>query len=49
MEKAAALAVETDAIRTLEGEMNEVLYGLYNLSPNERALIERDCALRPVL
>ena len=49
MEKAAALVAETDTIRTLEGEMNEVLYGLYNLSPNERTLIERDCALRPVL
>jgi hypothetical protein len=38
-----------NAIRIKEREMNEVLYGLYNLSSNERILIEKDCAMRPVL
>jgi hypothetical protein len=47
--KVAALVAETEAIRIKEREMNEVLYGLYNLSSNERILIEKDCAMRPVL
>ncbi len=49
MAKVAALVTETEDIRALEKEMNEVLYGLYGLSPDERNLIEDDCARRPVI
>ncbi len=39
----------TDKIRNLEAEMNEMLYDLYNLSADERTLIEKDCAKRRLL
>ncbi len=49
LEKVARLVAETDAIRAREREMNEALYDLYKLSDNERLLIEKDCARRPLL
>lgn len=44
-----ALMAETEAIRDSEREMNERLYQLYNLSTDERLLVERDCARRLLL
>jgi hypothetical protein len=49
VQRVAALIDETDAIRTMETEMNERLYGLYNLSADERTLIEKDCAKRRLI
>lgn len=49
MEKADRLVAETEAIRLKEHEMNELLYDLYKLSHDERLLIEKDCARRPLL
>lgn len=49
MEKVAELAAEAAAIREAEAAMNEALYGLYKLTPDERAHIEKDCAARPLL
>lgn len=39
----------TEKIRTMEAEMNEMLYDLYKLSADERTLIEKDCAKRRLL
>jgi hypothetical protein len=44
--RVAAFAVETDAIAAAEKEMNEFLYALYRLSPEERALVDNDRARR---
>ncbi len=49
IEKVAALAEQTHSIRAKEKELNAKLYELYDLSPDERQLIETDCAKRPVL
>ena len=49
MQKAAELQAETEIIRASERAMNERLYELYNLSAEERILIEKDCAQRPLL
>jgi hypothetical protein len=49
VQRVAALIDETDSIRTMETEMNERLYDLYNLSPDERTLIEKDCAKRRLI
>jgi type I restriction-modification system DNA methylase subunit len=49
MERAAALQVETETIRDREQIMNETLYDLYRLTENERTLIKKDCAKRPLL
>jgi hypothetical protein len=44
--RVAALAEETDAIAAAEKEMNELLYVLYRLSPEERALVDNARARR---
>ena len=49
VEKVAALAEQTHSIRAKEKALNAKLYELYGLSPDERQLIENDCAKRPVL
>ncbi|MDP1700755.1 MAG: Eco57I restriction-modification methylase domain-containing protein [Aestuariivirga sp.] len=49
MEKVDRLVAETEAIRLKEHELNELLYDLYKLSHDERLLIEKDCARRPLL
>lgn len=40
LERVAALAQETAAIEADERAMNELLYDLYDLSPEERNLVE---------
>jgi hypothetical protein len=40
VERVAALATEVAAIEAEEAAMNELLYGLYRLSPDERNLVE---------
>jgi hypothetical protein len=49
VQKIAELQTETETIRANEREMNERLYELYKLSAEERILIEKDCAQRPLL
>jgi hypothetical protein len=49
MKKIAELHAETETIRANERNMNERLYELYKLSAEERILIEKDCAQRPLL
>ncbi len=49
VQRVADLIDETETIRTMETEMNERLYDLYNLSADERTLIEKDCAKRRLL
>jgi hypothetical protein len=44
----ALLQLNTD-LQSLEREMNLALFDLYELSTDERQLIERDCAKRPLL
>ena len=49
IERVAALVDETQALRVAERGMNERLYELYRLSPEERLLVEKDCAARAVI
>jgi hypothetical protein len=42
IERVAALAAEVAAIEAEEAAMNEVLYRLYRLSPDERNLVENE-------
>lgn len=42
MERVAALAAEVAAIEAEERELNEILYALYELSPEERNLVENE-------
>lgn len=49
VERVQSLFAETLAIRDAETRLNNRLFGLYNLSTNERSLVERDCAQRPLL
>jgi hypothetical protein len=42
VERVAALAAEVAAIEAEEAAMNEVLFGLYRLSPDERNLVENE-------
>jgi hypothetical protein len=48
LERVAALAEEVTAIETDERGMNETLYELYRLSPEERNLVENEHARRSV-
>ncbi len=49
VERVESLLIETKLIAKLENEMNQALYKLYNLSPDERSLIEKDCAKQALL
>ena len=49
IERVGAHMAETETIRGSEREMNEQLYRLYDLSTDERLLVEKDCARRPLL
>jgi len=40
--RVAELQTQTETLETLEAEMNEDLFGLYGLSPEERALVENE-------
>jgi hypothetical protein len=40
---------ETKLIAKLESEMNQALYKLYNLSPEEQGLVEDDCKRQALL
>ena len=42
MERVAALSTEIAAIETDERALNEILYDLYELSPDERNLVENE-------
>jgi hypothetical protein len=46
IERVAALAEEVAAIETDERALNEILYDLYGLSPDERNLVENEPARR---
>ena len=46
LDRVAALAEEIAAIETDERAMNELLYELYQLSPEERNLVENERARR---
>jgi Eco57I restriction-modification methylase/TaqI-like C-terminal specificity domain len=48
-QRVEALIKETKAIAKLENEMNNALYALYKLSPEERNLIEEDCKRQALL
>jgi hypothetical protein len=43
------LLKETKLIAKLESEMNQALYKLYNLSPEEQGLVEDDCKRQALL
>ena len=49
VEKVRELMDNRAAILDRESAMNDLLYALYDLPPNERELVERDRATRPVL
>jgi Eco57I restriction-modification methylase len=49
MQRVDALLQLNADLQTLEREMNLALFDLYGLSTDERQLIERDCAKRPLL
>jgi len=49
IERVEALAALTAEIEAGEREMNELLYRLYRLSPEERFLVENDRAARRAL
>ena len=49
IERVNDLLRETEAIRAQEREMNNALYVLYNLTEDERLLIEKDCAARALI
>jgi hypothetical protein len=49
IERVAALAVEVDAIAAEERALNETLYDLYRLAPDERNLVENDPSRRNLL
>ena len=40
--RVAELQTQTETLETLEAEMNEDLFGLYDLTPEERALVENE-------
>lgn len=40
--RVAELQVQTETLETLEAEMNDDLFGLYDLTPEERALVENE-------
>lgn len=42
VDRVSELQAETGALETLEAEMNEDLFGLYGLTPEERALVENE-------
>ncbi len=42
MTRVAELQTQTGSLETLEAEMNEDLFGLYALTPEERALVENE-------
>lgn len=44
--RVAALALEVEAIAADERALNEILYDLYQLSPDERNLVENDARRR---
>lgn len=46
IERVAALAFEVDAIAAAERALNESLYDLYRLTPDERNLVENDPSRR---
>jgi hypothetical protein len=49
VERVENLIKETKFIAKFESEMNEALYKLYNLSPEEKVLIEDDCKRQALL
>jgi hypothetical protein len=49
VQRVDALIDATTKIRAMETAMNGMLYDLYNLSAEERTLIEKDCAKRRLL
>jgi hypothetical protein len=49
IERVATLAEEVAAIEVDERALNEVLYGLYRLAPEERNLVENELGRRNVL
>lgn len=49
VERVESLIKETKLIAKLESEMNQALYKLYNLSPEEQGLIEDDCKRQALL
>jgi hypothetical protein len=49
IERVATLAEEVAAIEVAERALNEVLYGLYRLAPEERNLVENELGRRNVL
>lgn len=49
VERVETLLKETTLIAKLENEMNQALYKLYNLSPEEEGLVEEDCKRQALL
>jgi hypothetical protein len=49
LERVENLLKETKLIAKLESEMNQALYKLYNLSPEEQGLVEDDCKRQALL